>query len=324
MTTRCWVLTEGHIGMENQALGVAEALGAAITVKRLRPRAPWKWLPPRLWLAPLRAPGPDGDALAPPWPDLIITCGKRAVAPALAIRRLSGGRCFAAHIQVPPVRPDRFDLIVVPAHDPLRGPNVLVTQAAVHRVTPDKLAAAAAALAPSVAHLPRPLVTVLIGGANGRYRLTPAIARHLGEQLRALAVEEGVGLLITPSRRTGAENEAALRAGLGDAPALVWDHAGENPYFGWLGLADHVLVTCDSVSMTSEALATGKPVHVIPLEGSSKRIDRFHERLHAAGITRRFEGRLDHWSYAPPGDTAAVAENIARRLRERNSGAAPD
>lgn len=319
MTVRCWVLTEGHIGMENQALGVAEALGAAVTVKRLRPRAPWKWLPPRLWVAPLRSPGPDGDALAPPWPDLIVTCGKRAVAPALAIRRLSGGRTFAVHIQVPPVRPDRFDLIVVPAHDDLRAPNVLVTKAAVHRVTPEKLTAEAARLAPSVADLPRPLVAVLIGGANGRYRLTPAIARKLGEQLRALAQRDGAGLLVTPSRRTGAENEAALRAGLGDAPARIWDHQGDNPYFGWLGLADHVLVTCDSVSMTSEALATGKPVHVIPLDGSSKRIDRFHKTLVAEGLTRPFDGQLDTWTYKPPGDTARVAEEIARRLRERTN-----
>jgi mitochondrial fission protein ELM1 len=317
VTTRCWVLTEGHIGMENQALGVAEALGAAVTIKRLHPRAPWKWLPPRLWVAPLRAPGPKGDALEPPWPDLVISCGKRAVAPALAIKRASGGRCFAVHIQVPPVPPERFDLVVVPEHDALRGPNVLVTRAAVHRVTPEKLTAEAARLAPTVAHLPRPLVTVLIGGANGRYRLTPAIARRLGEQLRALAESGGAGLLVTPSRRTGAENEAALREGLGDAPALVWDHQGDNPYFGWLGLADHIVVTCDSVSMTSEALATGKPVHVVPLEGSSKRIDRFHATLRDAGLTRRFEGRLDSWTYDPPNDTALVAEAIATRLRER-------
>lgn len=303
--------------MENQALGVAEALGAAVTVKRLWPRVPWTWLPPRLWPAPLRASGPKGDPLAPPWPDVLITCGKRAGAPALAIRRASGGRCFTAHIQVPAVPVDRFDLVVVPAHDPLRGPNVMVTQAAVHRVTPERLVAAAAALAPSVAHLPRPLVTVLIGGANGRYHLTPAIAHKLGEQLHALAAGEGAGLLITPSRRTGAENAAALRAGLGDAPAAVWDGGGENPYFGWLGLADHVVVTCDSVSMTSEALATGKPVHVVPLAGHSRRIERFHQRLRDAGITRTFEGRLDRWDYDPPDDTAAVAAEITRRLETR-------
>src|SRR3546814_3642619 len=34
-----------------------------------------------------------------------------------------------------------------------------------------------------------------------------------------------------------------------------------NPNFGILGLADHVIVTGDSVNMVSEAASTGKPVH---------------------------------------------------------------
>src|SRR5690606_967575 len=105
---RCWVLTEGHVGMVNQAVGLAEAMGLAPEIKRLAVRAPWKHLPPRLWIRALDAPGPGGDRLEPPWPDLVISCGKRSVAPALAIRRTSRGRTFAVHIQTPPVDPRRF------------------------------------------------------------------------------------------------------------------------------------------------------------------------------------------------------------------------
>ncbi len=311
---RAWVLTEGHIGMENQALGLAEAMGLAPEVKRLRPRFPWSRLPPRLWFAPLRSPGREGDRLEPPWPDLLITCGKRAVAPSIAIRRASRGKTFTVHVQDPPARAHAFDLVVVPEHDSLRGDNVFVTQAAVHRVTPAKLAAAAERFAPELADLPRPIVAVLIGGSNRRYRLTPAAAADIAEGLARLCSVHGAGLAVTASRRTGAENEAVLRRRLADLPAVMWDGSGENPYFGYLGLADAIVVTCDSVSMASEACATGKPLYVVELEGGSRRIGRFHRNLRRAGITRPFTGALERWSYARPDDTARAATEVKRRM----------
>jgi len=317
----CWVLTEGHIGMVNQAVGLAEAMGLTPVVKRLAIRAPWKYLPPRLWLGALDAPGPGGDRLTPPWPDLVISCGKRAVAPALAVKRASGGRTLAVHIQNPPVDPARFDLVVAPEHDGLSGPNVFVTRAAVHRVTPQKLAEAAQRFAPALAHLPRPLVAVLIGGSNGRHRLTPEVMARVADQLAALARDHGIGLAVTPSRRTGAENEAILRDRLKGLAAVIWDGRGDNPYFGYLGLADAVVVTADSVSMVSEAISTGKPVYVVDLPGASRRIDRFHETLRQAGIARRFEGRIESWSYAPPDDTARAAAEVWRLLRARRHAA---
>lgn len=313
----CWVLTEGHIGMENQAIGIAEAMGLTPVIKRLRPRAPWKWLPPRLWPTPLRAPGPDGDPLVPPWPDLLISCGKRATAPSVKIRQLTGGSTFTVHIQKPRLPLDRFDLLVVPAHDGMSGDNVFVTTAAVHRVTDEKLAAAAVQFGPRYADLPRPLIAVLIGGANNRHRLTPEIATRLAHDLKELAARTGGSLLVTPSRRTGAENETILRDALADVPGEIWDGEGDNPYFGLLAHADTILVTCDSVSMTSEACATGKPVYVIDLEGESRRIDDFHARLREAGITRRFTGHIGDYTYAPPDDTRQVAAHIQELMAAR-------
>jgi uncharacterized protein len=312
-----WVLTEGHIGMENQARGLAEAMGVEPVIKRLHPRLPWRHLPPRLWPAPLRAPGPEGDALAPPWPDVLITCGKRATAPSLAIRRASGGRTFTVHIQDPPMRASAFDLVVVPAHDRLRGPNVVVTQAAIHRVTRARLDEAAAALAPGVAAIPHPRVAVLIGGSNRKHKVGEAAFERLGGQLAGLARDAGAGLLVTPSRRTGGANEAILRRHLEGLPAAIWDGSGENPYFGYLGLADHVIVSQDSVSMVSEACATGKPVYTVRLGSTSRRLEAFHEMLVNAGIARPFEGTLDTWRYEPPDDTAAAAAAVLARLKDR-------
>ncbi|MDA0702263.1 MAG: mitochondrial fission ELM1 family protein [Proteobacteria bacterium] len=316
----CWCLTEGHAGMESQTIGLAEALGVAPIVQRVRLRFPWTHIPPRLALPPLNACKPGSDAPAPPWPDLLITCGRRSVGLSMRIRRNSAGRTVTVHIQDPLVPADSFDLIAVPEHDRLRGPNVMVTRAAIHRVTAEKMAASAARLAPTLAHLPRPLVAVLVGGSNRRYRLTPQRVTEICRDLAQAVRDTGAGLAVTPSRRTGAENESALRAGLAGLPAYIWDGEGENPYLGLLGLADAIVVTADSVSMVSEALATGKPVHVIECEGLSRRFDAFHTGLQAAGLTRPFRGRLEDWRYEPPDDTRIIAQEIARRLSARTQG----
>lgn len=315
-----WTLTEGHAGMVNQAKGLAQALVAEPTIKTIKARPPWRWLPPRLLLAPLSAPGPGSDPLTPPWPDVLIACGKRAIGPAVAIRRASGGRTFTVYVQQPPVPRRWFDLIVLPRHDAMRGDNVFVTEAAVHHVTPELIAAAVAAQGARFDGMGNPRVAVLIGGNNNRYRLTEAIMRRLADQLGALA-HGGAGIMVTPSRRTGVENERILREALEGSGAFVWDGAGENPYFAMLGLADHIVVTCDSVSMTSEALSTGKPVHIVDLEGASKRIGAFHASLRERGFTRPFEGRLDAWSYDPPDDTARAAAEIRRRIAQRKDRA---
>jgi hypothetical protein len=43
----------------------------------------------------------------------------------------------------------------------------------------------------------------------------------------------------------------------------MWSNKGEeNPYYGYLALADQFIVTGDSVSMMTEATATGRPVAI--------------------------------------------------------------
>jgi uncharacterized protein len=313
-----WAVHDGKIGMANQVVGLAEALGFPFAEKRLAVRAPWRHLTPHFWVQPLAALGADGDRLVPPWPDILIACGRSVIAPALAAKRASGGRVFWVQVQDPRFARREVDLMVVPAHDPASGGNVLRTLGAVHRVTAPQLAEGARRLAPALAHLPRPLVAVLIGGTNRVYRLGEARFAALADALAALA-RAGYGIAVTPSRRTGAANERLLRERLAGLPAYVWDGSGENPYFGLLGLADALLVTGDSVSMVSEAAATGKPVHVIELEGGSDKFARFHQAMREAGITRPFTGAIESWRYAPPDDTARAAAEIRRRLALRRA-----
>ena len=320
-TPTVWAVHDGKIGMANQVLGLAEAVGYPVVEKALALRAPWRHLAPPLWIHPMAALAPEGARLEPPWPDLLIACGRGVTALALAVKRLSRGRTLWVQVQDPRFARRHVDLMVVPQHDPARGDNVLLTVGAVHRVRPASLEAGRVRFDPLFAALPRPLVGVLIGGSNRVYRLTPAIARALGEQLAALAAQ-GFGIAITPSRRSGETALRALAEPLRGVPHYDWDGTGENPYLGLLAHADALIVTGDSVNMVSEAASTGKPVHVVGLEGGSAKFRRFHELLRRAGIARAFTGKIERWSYEPPDDTERAAAEIRRRMSRRLSNVA--
>jgi len=312
----CWVVTEGFAGMENQCVGLAEAVGLRCEKKRVRrPPTPLRYLPPSLWPNPLNSAAEGG--LAPPWPDVLISSGRGSVAAALAVRQASGGKTFNVHLQTPYVASSRFDLVVIPRHDSLRGDNVLVTRTALHRVTKAKLAEAAQIFGASLAHLPRPLTAVLVGGSNKHQKCLPDVMHRMADQLIAAARDRGGSLAVTTSRRTGEENAKILRERLQDVPLFFWDGVDKNPYVGLLALADAIVVTSDSVSMVSEACATGKPVHVFNFGYGHKKLHQFHKALMDDGITRPFAGKIEAWPYDPPNETEAIANIVREYVRQR-------
>ena len=308
-----WVLTDGRPGHISQTLGLAEALVPAPIVKRIALRAPYRQASPFLGWAGGRALAPGSAAVEPPWPDLIVTSGRSAIPVAFGIRRLNGGRTKLVNVQDPGYFRRRFDLIIVPAHDRLNGPNIMVTAGALGRVTPAKLAEAASSLGNAYADLPRPRVAVLIGGANAVFRTPAGVVARIAAQLADLAAS-GAGLMITFSRRTSPAMETAIRAALSGTSAHIWNGIGENPYFAYLALADHILVTEDSASMVSEAAVTGKPISIVVLEGGSEKFSRFHAAMAASGATRPFSGRLESWTYPAHDETARAAAEVWKLL----------
>ncbi|HVY16142.1 MAG TPA: mitochondrial fission ELM1 family protein [Rhodopila sp.] len=303
-----WVVSEELAGLNAQAFGLAEAAGLPYDVKVLRPAAPWKWIAAKFWPNPLSV---VAGSLGSPLPGLVIGCGGMAGVVLAALRRRA---LPVVQIQNPRISPKRFDLIIANRHDELTGPNVFVTRTALHRVTPDRLAAAGAAWQERFAAYKRPLVAVLLGGNNGRYRLDAAVAGALAAQLVAMARRDQVGIVVTPSRRTDPAVTELMRTALAPVGGWVWDFQGENPYFGMLALADMILVTQDSVSMISEAAATNAPVMIAPLPGRSRRQTLFLETMRAEDRVRLFEGRFAPWPVSPLNDTFAAAEEMRRRL----------
>ena len=150
----------------------------------------------------------------------------------------------------------------------LRGPRVIVSRGAMHRVTPARLAAERCRF-PALAAMPRPILAVLLGGSNKSYRLTPRRLGEIADAIAALLRHRG-GSAWAPSRRTGKDGLKLLQERLAGLPAAIWDGTGDNPYFAYLGLADAFIVTADLLSTISEAAATGKPVHILELDGGGE------------------------------------------------------
>ena len=210
-----------------------------------------------------------------------------------------------------------FDLLVVPLHDPARGPTVVNTLGALNPHDPARLSAAAEALDPAIQDLSRPRIAVSVGGSNKRYDFSSDAVERFISDLRHLAQSSGAALLVATSRRTDTATRKALAEGLADVPGWVWTGEGENPYLGFLGLADAIVVTSDSVNMVSEACATGKPVMVATVEIETGRLAAFHDRLRDAGLTRPFTGELEVYNYEPLNETARVGELLKEKLKAR-------
>jgi hypothetical protein len=313
-----WWVTTGQAGFRSQAGGLVNALGLEAQEKVIDLKGLWSFAPAALWRMTLAKLNPAKDRLQPPWPDLIISCSRRAARAAIAVKRASGGRTLAVHIQNPLMSLREFDLVLPMRHDGVDGPNVIPVDTALHDVTPSKLAAGAEHWRARFAALPRPLTGVLVGGATRQRPFTAEQAQALIERLNA-ARRDGGGLAITASRRTPGPVMDLLHAAFDQDPAVfLWDGQGDNPYLGILALSDRLAATGDSVSMVSEAATTGRPVAVFDLGGGGKRHARFLANLVERGIVSLLDG--SPWLPAPDAPinaTPQAAEAVRGLLAER-------
>ncbi|MGH1403416.1 MAG: mitochondrial fission ELM1 family protein [Alphaproteobacteria bacterium] len=300
----CWIITEGLIGTENQCIGVGQALGIPYDVKRISLKQPWKTLSPFLGLETQHS---FTEPLTPPWPDLLITSGRKSIAASRYIKKQSSKKTFTLHIQDPRTSTDHFDLVAVPEHDPTRGDNVIVTRASPNKIASDLLHSAKQSF-PLFENISSPRIAVLIGGKSKAYDMGEKTCTRIIEQLSAL---EG-NLMITCSRRTGEENYKRFRDALDTPENFFWDGTGDNPYLGLLSWADYILVTADSASMISESCTTGKPVYMINLDGGATRIQNLHTNLIRDGVLKVFDGIIEPYSYEPLNDAQFVANEVKK------------
>ncbi|KAA5803767.1 hypothetical protein F1654_08185 [Alkalicaulis satelles] len=313
--TRVWALTTGEAGMRSQARGLALRTGEAFEEKVFPLPAPWSWMPGHLAPFALMRAAPHG--LAAPWPDLLITCGRRSVAAALAIRKASGGRTRLVHIQNPQAPLHLFDLVIPMIHDRLEGPNILPVATALHPFTPDALAQARNEWAHTLKPDARPLLGVMVGGPAGRMELTEGAVDEILAAITGFRNQTDGRVRVTPSRRTPEGARARLMELAAPDPLVeVWNGEGPNPYAGMLACCDRFLVTGESVSMVSEALSAGAPVHTLWLPGVRGRHLAFLEKLQDDGLISRLTGGVLNLAHAGTGpvDPCEPAAARARAL----------
>jgi len=314
-----WALTDDRPGNNVQVLGVAEALGWPVTEKPIRYTA-FARLPNIIRRATLAGvTDPSRSGLTSPWPDVVIAAGRRSARVARWIKRQSGGTAKLVQIMFPGrVGGKDFDLIAVPDHDArpriTKWPNVVTFTGAPNLVTPGLLTNEAGRWKDRFDTLPRPYVAVIVGGATRRRPFSSDQAFDLGLKVSNLAKSAGGSVLLSTSRRTGRDAELALMQVIPEPrDVFVWGQDGENPYYGYLALADAIVVTGDSMTMCAEACATETPVYIYcPPRSVTAKHARLHHRLFKLGYARPMPDELQEWRHPP----LSAAQDIAARVQE--------
>jgi mitochondrial fission protein ELM1 len=264
---RTWLLLAEKQGDNAQVEALAEALPWACEVRRVAMKRRWLKGKPRVRASLSHLDLSASDALEPPWPDLVITNGRRTGNVALWIRKQSGGRTKLVMVGKPSGRVTRWDLVIgsaeaqIPPED-----NLALIGLPLLRVDPAAVAKEADAWRAEMADWPRPLLAILVGGPTGPFVYDRSVRERLVSMVHS--IREGGGTpYVTTSRRTPARVADAIEASLPQGAHLYrWRPDGErNPYRALLGLADGFAVTGDSISMLVEVARLKRPLAIIGL-----------------------------------------------------------
>jgi mitochondrial fission protein ELM1 len=264
---RVWLVLGDKPGDNAQVEVIAPALGWPCERRQVAMLPQWVQGKPRVEPSLHHLDLARSDVLEPPWPDLVITIGRRPSMVALWIAERSGGRTRLVLVGKPSGMMERFALVIAGAEAQLPPlPNVLAITLPLMRIDPARLAAAADLWRGRFDALPRPLTGFLIGGPTGPFRYDGTVAGRLLELVDQTAAAGGTAYFTT-SRRTPNALVETLQARLPAAARLFqWTpDAKDNPYLGLLALADGFVVTGDSISMMVEIARLGRPLAILDL-----------------------------------------------------------
>lgn len=311
-----WVLADDRAGNVNQALGVAEALGCEFVVKKIiyNDKGSWPNIIRNKTL--LGIDTASSSELKSPWPDIILSAGRKTLPVASFIKRKSKNKSKIVQIMYPGFPSCGIDLMAVPMHDKINaGKNIVKTIGAPNRINKSSLAHQVEKWLQKFNYLPKPYVALLIGGDTKKGKFTAAHAYELANKVNLFFQDKDGSLLITNSRRTSPEVTKILK---NEIRVKFYFHdftgAAENPYFGYLAISDAIIASGDSISMCSEACSSGKPVYIYSPEDITPQKHRdFHNNLYKEGYAKPLSGVWSDWNYTPLED----ANNIAKLIRKK-------
>ena len=305
------LLTQGMHGMISQVEGLAKALGLSFRHETIQLNKFWNFFPPKL------TPVFDGilnkkfvcDAR------VIISCGRKSVIPSILLKKRFKKEIFNIHVQDPKVNLNNFDSIICPEHDDLYGDNVVKTKGAIHYLTNNEIQKNINYLQPNQGD--KKVVTFILGGPNKYYSFSEKQMDRIFAKIKNMFVSSKYKLVVIPSYRTP-ENILKLAFNYFNQDHLVIKERDKKAYLSSLGLADTIIVTCDSTSMISEAAITGKPVYVAQMshKKSIHRFEKFYKLFKDLGIIRDLEDKIEHWTYSGLDEVNRAASIVKEKMKK--------
>ena len=304
------LLTEGMHGMISQVEGLAKALDIDFIHEKIELNNFWKIIPPSLTPAKSFVFKNNIDKNF----NIVISCGRKSVIPSIYLKKKYKNKILNIHIQDPKVSLDNFDYIVVPEHDQLKGNNVLTTKGAIHYLRNDELNENENYLKSKI--VKEKIVSLIIGGPNKYYDYNSKSLDDIFLKIKNNFINKGYQLIFIPSMRTP-ENIIYKAQDYFDENQIIITKVDKKAYLSSLKLADHIVVTCDSTSMISEAAMTGKPIYVAQMKPnrSNLRFRKFFELFKSLDIIRDLESSVDEWNYKKLNETDRISSYIKEQLK---------
>ena len=308
------LLTEGMHGMISQVEGLAKALDLDFIHEKIELNNIWKLLPPKITPAQnfVFKNKIDQDF------NVLISCGRKSVIPSVYLKNKYKDKIINIHIQDPKVSLNNFDFIVVPEHDGLIGKNVLTSKGAIHYLTNHELEQNESYLKSRVDNQKK-IVTLIIGGPNKYYSYDDKIIDKVFEKIENYFIKKNYQAIIIPSMRTP-KNIIQKAQNYFDKNQIVIPDIDKKAYLSSLKLADHIVVTCDSTSMISEAAITGKPIYVVqmPAIKSNQRFKDFFNLFESLNIIKNLETSIESWNYKKLDETNRISSYIKDKINKHD------
>ena len=304
------LLTEGMHGMISQVEGLAKALDLDFMHEKIELDSLWKFIPPKL--TPIQS-FVFKNNIEKNF-DIIISCGRKSVIPSIYLKQKFKNKVMNIHIQDPKVSLDNFDYVVAPEHDSLSGKNVLISKGAIHYLRDSELEENKNYLKSQVNK--EKLVTLIFGGPNRYYKYDNQIIDEIFSKIKNNFIKKGYQLIFIPSMRTP-KTIIDKAKDYFDESQIVITNVDKKAYLCSLKLADHIVVTCDSTSMISEAAMTGKPIYVaqVPAIKKNDRFEKFFELFKSLNIIKDFENSLKVWNYEKLNETDKISRYIKEQFK---------
>ena len=308
------LLSEGMHGMISQVEGLAKALDLDFIHEKIELNNFWKLIPPKV------TPIQDfvfKNKINSQF-DVVISCGRKSVIPSIYLKKKFKNKIINIHIQEPKVLLDNFDFVVVPEHDGLIGRNVLTSKGAVHYLTNNELDENKNYLKSKI-NTQKKIVTLILGGPTKYYDYNNQVIEGIFSKIEKNFLKDNYQLIIIPSMRTP-QNIIKRAIDYFDKDQIIIPNVDKKAYLSSLKISDHIIITCDSTSMISEAAITGKPIYVaqMPAIKDNQRFKSFFNLFESLNIIKELGDSVENWTYVKLNETNKIANQIKEKIKQHD------